>query len=226
MCEVTVARSLFGLSPEGRLGTDGQDVASRADPKQYVYDVNSDEQAVPYLERYLSLIFQQAGVRRINIIAHSRGNDLLLRALSLMSIANSLPAQCCGELIMASPDVDRDYARNTVPTVLPYFERTTLYVNDKDRALWVSKSLAGGIPRLGELQENRIPIILSGMDSIDATAAQQPFFDFDHDEYVDNAVLLGDIEHLVDMEYAPPDQRTPLFLVRYFQAAKYWKLKP
>src|ERR1019366_10617845 len=31
---------------------------SRADPKQYVYDVNSDEQAVPYLERYLSLIFQ------------------------------------------------------------------------------------------------------------------------------------------------------------------------
>ena len=224
----------FGLYRTAQLAYDFQikgpvfyySFPSRADPRQYIYDVNSDEQAVPYLEHYLNVIFQEAGVRQIDIIAHSRGNDLLLRTLNVMSLSHELPAQCCGELILASPDVDRDLARNIVPLILPHFNTTTLYVNDKDRALWISKTIAGRIPRLGELQENKAPVILAGMDSIDASAAKQAFFDFDHDEYVDDSILLKDIERLVERGYAPPDQRSSAFILRHFQAGQYWELRP
>lgn len=200
---------------------------SRGQVVAYDYDVDSAEQATIYLEKYLKVIFAEAKVRRLNIIAHSRGNTLLLRTLHTMYAAGAeLPDDCCGQLVLASPDVDSDYAKGVISDIARRFQGVTLYVNDKDKALALSEIKAGGVPRLGQLQRTHWPLILSGMDSIDATAAREGFFELNHDLYVDNSVLLYDMDALIEHGQRPPNNRTPTFRPVTVAQGEYWRLAP
>jgi esterase/lipase superfamily enzyme len=198
---------------------------SRHDIFAYDQDVASADQAEIYFERYLTLIMSQAGVTRLHIIAHSRGNNLVLTALDDMArTPNGLPQNCCGQLLLASPDVDRDYAKNLIPRIAPHFQGVTLYANNNDHALQVSAFKAGNIPRLGQLQEDRWPVLLQGMDSIDASAARLPFFDLNHDTYVEDSTLLSDMESLVARGVRPPNMRSPSLQAVNVSAGRFWEL--
>lgn len=196
---------------------------SRKEVLAYDYDVASADQAQVYFESFLRLISERAGVKKLNIIAHSRGNNLVLTTLARLAREQSRLAQdCCGQLILASPDVDSDYAANLLPELMPLFEGVTLYANQHDRALLISQRKAGGVPRAGQLQLDGAPLILRGLDSIDASQAFRPF-ELNHDTYVTSTTLF-DIEALIERAVRPPDLRTPSLRPIHAARGDYWRL--
>jgi esterase/lipase superfamily enzyme len=50
-------------------------------PLKYTNDESAAEWAVPHLERFLRIVAQRSGARKIHIIAHSLGNRALVKAL-------------------------------------------------------------------------------------------------------------------------------------------------
>ncbi len=202
---------------------------SRKNAIEYDYDADSSRQSQFYLEAFLKLIMQRAGVTRLSIVAHSHGNDLVLNTLkNLAAEQDGLPAGCCAQLIMASPDIETSYAAQLIAPITPHFQGVTLYANNNDVALFFSNRKAGDEPRLGELQRNGWPLLLPGMDSIDATAVPFSIFDFNHNAYVASTVLLQDIDKLIAVGLRPPDHRSKrLVLVRVPMApGQYWRLSP
>ena len=194
---------------------------------RYDYDSESARQAQLYLRQFLNLIVKDAGVTHLTVIAHSKGNDLVLSVLD--SLATEQGARVPGrfdELILASPDVDQDVAAQMLPRAALLFAGTTLYANDDDKALRISQKKAGN-RRAGQLMADGFPMILPEIESIDATAASFAALSLDHDAYVDDPFLRADLQILLAKGTRPPDLRSPgRMLPRDSRRGRFWKLLP
>ena len=80
----------------------------------------------------------------------------------------------------------------------------TLYANDNDRALDLSRRFWGGIQRAGDLP----PLIAPGIDTIDITAIGSSLLSLNHSEYADNPALLTDIAQIFQSHLRPPSKRS------------------
>src|SRR5687768_7658515 len=125
----------------------------------YNYDYNSSEFTVYHLKQTLRAIAAFPEVRRIHLIAHSRGTDVVvsaIRELHLEAAATGRPTRevfKLGTFVLAAPDLDVDVVIQRAITArlgqVP--ERTVLYICEKDEALGLSRFLFGSM-RLGKLQ--------------------------------------------------------------------------
>jgi esterase/lipase superfamily enzyme len=171
---------------------------------------------------YLDLILA-SGVARLNILAHSLGNDLLLETLKDRSHAGLSAVR---QVVLASPDVDCDVAAVLAPKISPKVKGMTLYACDKDIALRVSKDKAGGMPRAGELMGDGYPLIVSGMDSIDASACTLRLAEFNHNSFVADTVLRHDLAKLLSSGRRPPDERSASITPGSCPRGEFWRLQP
>jgi esterase/lipase superfamily enzyme len=199
------------------------------------FDYQADNQSVAnnlvqgYFKHFLQLIAEQGNVKNLTIIAHSKGNDLMLQALA--ALAQSEPTKLAGHishLVLASPDVDRDEARSLIAQVAPVAKDVTLYANSKDIPLIISACLNSGlfkcdVPRAGALLADGAPLVVRPADSIDASAASFDLLGFNHNAYVYDDFLRSDLLKLVQGQ-RPPDTRSAL-LKRHFnkEQAAYWR---
>ena len=87
------------------------------------------------------------GIQRVDVLAHSMGNQIVLEALK-NNAAAAKPAQV-DQLIMAAPDVPRDAFEKQLPEIQNISRGRTLYVSGADKALVASKLLAI-YPRAGD----------------------------------------------------------------------------
>lgn len=129
----------------------------------YTYDRESGEFTVYHLKTMLRVIAACPDVRKIHLIAHSRGTDVLLTALRELRLEiggtrgsgglETREALKLGTLILAAPDLDLDVVIQRMVTVrlgrIP--ERFAMYVCSKDQALGISNWLFGGMLRLGKI---------------------------------------------------------------------------
>jgi len=135
----------------------------------YVADREDIEWSVPHIQMFLEDIVSRAEqARRIHIVAHSMGNEGLLRALRSMAL--SRPASTpplFTNVVLAAPDVDAEiFADQMAPSLVPLAERWTLYASDNDAALNLSSTLRSA-PRLG------LPLtVVNGVDTVDATGIE------------------------------------------------------
>jgi esterase/lipase superfamily enzyme len=82
-------------------------------------------------------------------MAHSMGSWLTMEALRQMAIRRGrLPAKL-SHVILASPDLDVDVFQEQLDEIGPERSRITIFTSKDDRALLVSRRLAGGVQRLG-----------------------------------------------------------------------------
>jgi acyl carrier protein len=133
----------------------------------YFSDREDVEWSVPYIERFLQDLLQQARPRRLHLIAHSMGNQGLIRALYAIALRHGKPASPLFEnVILAAPDFDAEvFTDQLAPEIIALANRWTLYASEKDIALDASTALAA--KRLG------LPIsVVSGVDTIDATGIE------------------------------------------------------
>jgi esterase/lipase superfamily enzyme len=125
----------------------------------YNYDYNSSEFTVYHLKETLRAIAGCADVKKVHIVAHSRGTDVTVSALRELHLEVSGSGRSTrdvmklGTVILAAPDLDVDVVIQRAATArlgkVP--ERAVVYICEDDKALGLSRFLFGGM-RLGTLK--------------------------------------------------------------------------
>ena len=191
----------------------------------YTYDRGSAEQAEPHLAEFLNLVVKESGAKSISLIAHSMGNELLLRVLERMRPV-APDGVVISQVILAAPDVDRDKFTNIAHEIMNFAKGVTLYAASNDKALGYSARFWGGVPRAGDVPATG-PLVVPGVDTIDVTSVSTDSLGLNHSGYAENNALLNDIKLLIQTGERPPDKRIPI-LERMTTAsgAAYWRYPP
>lgn len=187
----------------------------------YTYDRGSAEQAEPHLAEFLALVVKESGAKNISLIAHSMGNEILLRVLERMRPV--VPeGVVISQVILAAPDVDRDKFSNIARQITDFAKGVTLYAASNDRALGYSARFWGGVPRAGDVPASG-PLIVTGVDTIDVTSVSTDGLGLNHSGYAENKVLLDDVGALLLNGVRPPDKRLPSLLKIDTAAGTFWR---
>ncbi len=189
----------------------------------YTYDHGSVEQAEPMLADFLKLVIQKSGAKSISLIAHSMGNELLLRVLERLK--PKIPkGVVISQVILAAPDVDRDKFNIIAREITNFSKGVTLYAASNDRALEYSAHFWGGVPRAGDIPKDG-PLIIPGVDTIDVTAVSTDALGLNHSGYAENPALLDDVKALVEFGIRPPDKRIKNILTVESASGTFWRFQ-
>ena len=188
----------------------------------YTYDRGSAEQAEPHLAEFLDIVVKESGAKSISLIAHSMGNELLLRVLERLR-PSAPEGVTISQVILAAPDVDRDKFMNIAREITDFAKGVTLYAASNDRALGYSARFWGGVPRAGDVPSTG-PLIVPGVDTIDVSEVSTDSLGLNHSGYAENNALLNDIKLLLQTGERPPDKRIPILQHMTTTAGgEYWR---
>jgi len=187
----------------------------------YDYDRESARYSRDALLRVLHILQTDASIKRIFVLAHSMGNQILVDALEQAS-KMGVPIGVT-EAVFAAPDVDRDVFASASASLKGAAKGLTIYASAADRALVVSKEKAGGVPRAGDVPTNG-PLILTGFDTIDVTAVGDDMFALNHGTFSSSRSVIDDIGRLLKSGIRPPDVRSPQVRgIPEGRPPQYWK---
>jgi len=147
---------------------------SRASVFAYAFDRESTIVSRDAFEETVCRIANDPAVGEVTVMAHSMGAWLAMEGLRQMAIRRGkLPAKITN-VILASPDLDVDVFAaqwRALPQPQPRF---TVFVSQDDRALALSRRIAGGVDRLGQIDPQSAAyyekLERSGVVVIDLTA--------------------------------------------------------
>jgi esterase/lipase superfamily enzyme len=172
----------------------------------------------------LQSLKEKYAIEKVQIIAHSMGNKLVLDALS--SYSETSNPDKVAQLIMAAPDVDRDNFIQMIPKVQRITQGMTLYASSADKALAASR-IPAKVPRAGDVPKEG-PVILPNLETIDVTAVGNEIFGLDHSVFATNRDIIDDIKLVLAIGLHPPNDR--LTEIRPVPdppaAATYWRYVP
>ncbi len=147
----------------------------------YGVDRESAEFATEDLKKTIRMIADTPGVKKLHLLAHSRGTDLAATAVSELSVEAYVTRTTIarrfkiGNIAFMAPDLDFDVAPAKIWKVvsdpdLPYGDapkpdvvaplpefHITVYVSPNDKALATAGWLFGGLLRLGRLDVGTVP---------------------------------------------------------------------
>jgi esterase/lipase superfamily enzyme len=145
---------------------------SRGSIFDYAYDRESANFSRDAFERLLREIVADPSVGEVTLLAHSMGAWLATETLRQMAIKDNSIHPKIRNVILASPDLDVDVFRVQLQrfgTPRPNF---TVFVSRRDRALRLSRRIAGNVERLGVVDPAAKPwLSAEGIDVIDLTGA-------------------------------------------------------
>lgn len=123
---------------------------SRGKAQLYLADRESTAYSRDYLEEALLKIASLPEVREINILGHSMGNWLAVETLrqAAMKHHGSFNGKL-NHVVLASPDIDVQVFRTQLDVIGRLRQPMTILVSGDDKALSISKYLAGGVDRVG-----------------------------------------------------------------------------
>ena len=188
----------------------------------YIYDRDSAQGAERYLYEFLSMVQNETGSTAINIIAHSMGNQMLLQVLRSLKLRAPDAMVRINQIILASPDVDRDAFEALASEVTGIARGITLYAAANDRALEASRIVAGNKPRAGDVPEGG-PVIVAGIDSIDITKISTGYLALNHSGYAEHTDLLTDIAQIIRSGTRPWEKRLKAYKPVTVPAGVYWR---
>jgi esterase/lipase superfamily enzyme len=132
---------------------------SRGKALAYLYDRESANYSRDGLEAVLQALAKDPKVSEISILAHSLGNYVAVEALRQMAIRNHGLPDKIKDVMLASPDIDVDVFRREIAEIEGGRKSppVTLFVSQDDKALGLSKLIAGDEPRLGAVDPTQEP---------------------------------------------------------------------
>lgn len=201
---------------------------SRGDigPRSYNYDRESALRSAAFLTKIIEQVLELENVAEVNLIGHSLGNLPLIETLwDLRRQIVSKRQSKLGQIILCSPDLDRDYFEQRAGAIAPLAKGVTLFASGRDRALLISREMAGGKARAGEVPPEG-PIVVNGIDTIDATLAGSNL-DLNHNAYAQVDALIKDVGQLLaSKDHRRPGERSSIYQERQIAAGTYWVYKP
>lgn len=183
---------------------------SQATTIGYLTDVEHANKSVDALVGFLDQLRDTMPDLKINVLAHSLGNQLMLKALCKISKRTGDKKHKFGQIISAHADIDHEEFEQLTSCFQPRVEGITLYVNENDVAL--NLRCAGVFQcRAGNFARG-----YQSADVVDTTKMSKGFFrslseGFDHDVFVRNPLLFSDIARLILTGQRPVDKRTQEF---------------
>ena len=170
---------------------------SAASVTAYVRDEQSARNAGFQLLRVLRNHAVAAHPDRVHLLAHSMGNEVVGKAITLTSASDSTPN--LSQVVLAAPDVDaRVFRREILPRLAPHAQHITMYASSDDDALRASR-LVNGAGRLGLGGDSLV--VIDGMDTIDATRVSADVL---------GHTLFGNQGFLADLAALLADGRSPI----------------
>lgn len=135
----------------------------------YGYDRESAMWSRDAFQDLLEAVVRNAMVGRVHIVAHSMGALLTLETLrQLWTVSGTADVEAkIGALVFASPDIDVDLFAASLPRIGPLARHLTVISSTGDRALAVSRRLAGGVSRVGAADRKRLEPL--GVKVVDAS---------------------------------------------------------
>ena len=160
----------------------------------YGYDRESALLARDPLSDVLASLLQDEFGARLHIVAHSMGTLVTLEALRIYRDRNGDKGlDRLGALVLAAPDVDADVFKAALGKLGPWREKMTVITATNDRALDLSRRLAGG-DRAGALPRDALEG--TGVRVIDATEFASGIVR--HDVFVANADVRAAIRRVIE----------------------------
>ena len=158
-------RSRLRKRQASRCCSPGRRAASSAD---YIYDTNSATAARDGLEHTLRLVLA-SDADHVNILAHSMGNWVTVEALRQIKISGDLKhMDKIGYIFLAAPDIDLDVFKSEMQRFGKPKKPFYIVLSQDDKALGLSKFIAGGEGRVGA-DENIDELAALGATVIDLT---------------------------------------------------------
>jgi esterase/lipase superfamily enzyme len=168
---------------------------SKAKLLDYGYDRDSAMWSRDALEKVLNGLMASPTVGRLHIVAHSIGTMLTMEALrQLHAHQGDAAADRLGAVVFAAPDIDMDVFTSSVDHVGPIARKITLLTATNDRALAVSRWMAGGMTRVGAAQKTQLEQL--GLHVIDAS--QEGWGVVNHDLFLSNSRIRQVIRQAID----------------------------
>ncbi len=171
----------------------------------YAHDWESGEFTVYHLKQFIRAMAILPELKKIHIIAHSRGTHVVTSAIRELFIeargakVDAREVYKIGNLVLASPDLDLEVSLQRLVTERFFrgVERVTLYVASKDRALGVSNWLFGSRRRIGRMSladlGPEIKLKSAGLPGSDIISARVNLDFTGHDYYRTNPAVSSDL---------------------------------
>jgi esterase/lipase superfamily enzyme len=141
---------------------------SKAQLLDYGYDRESALYSRDGLEETLIGLLSEGGVARLHIVAHSMGTLLTLETLrQIWARHGDTFAARLGAIVLASADIDLDLFGASLQRLRSLTPKMTVISSTGDRALEVSRRLAGGVARAGAASREQLEAM--GVRVVDAT---------------------------------------------------------
>lgn len=124
---------------------------SAGNSRAYAYDRDSVTFSRDGLEALFTLLARKQ--RKVNVVAHSMGSQLVMETLRQMSISgNTAALEQLASVSLISPDIDEDVFIQQLSRIDPLPVPFNLMVSQNDRALNISAFITGKPNRLGTIQ--------------------------------------------------------------------------
>ncbi len=141
---------------------------SRAALLDYGYDRESALFSRDALEESLVAMLSEGGAGRVHIVAHSMGTLLTVETLRQMFARHGdVFAGKLGAVVLASADIDLDLFANSLERLRSIVPKITVISSTSDKALEVSRRLAGGVSRAGAATRDELEAL--GVRVVDAS---------------------------------------------------------
>jgi esterase/lipase superfamily enzyme/Tfp pilus assembly protein PilF len=189
----------------------------------YIGDGKAARFSAPSLREFLKSVVAQTNAKRIHIIAHSMGNEVLNLALGNID-PQTLEKLNFGEIVLASPDLDPDDFQQKFLPLQKLGATSTVYAASSDWALWTSSVLSDS-PPLGYIPAGGPRRLVAGIDLIDITSVNSDVFSLNHDIYANSPAVIADLKRLLKEGERPPDTRTPELEKVPAAGTIYWRYK-
>jgi esterase/lipase superfamily enzyme len=194
--------------------------ASRGDVKAYVADGATIRASELHLQEFITTILDNPAAERIDILAHSMGNQALLGVMERIRQKKGTAAfNRIANIILAAPDVDIDEFRQLASVYPSVARRTTLYISSKDLAL-KSSGIVNDHPRAGFTP----PVtIVPGIDTVEVSDIDLTVLG--HGYFAEASAVLYDMFDLLKSNRGP-EQRVRLAPKRTTDNREYWAIRP
>jgi esterase/lipase superfamily enzyme len=190
---------------------------SQAELTGYPADEATAEWTVSHLVRFLERLSRVTGTSKINVVAHSMGNRVLINAL--LRFSKRQPPHKFRNLVFTAPDIDADTFADLASEFTAMASRSTLYASENDKALIASRTFHRA-PRAGDAGQNIV--VVDRVDTIDASSVETDFIA--HSYFGDSHTLISDIFYLLNRSL-PPGERSGLER-RNWRGHTYWAFLP
>ncbi|MGO8739650.1 alpha/beta fold hydrolase [Rhodoblastus sp.] len=177
----------------------------------YPYDEDSNAWSEPHLADLVTKIGALAPELRIDLVAHSMGNRILLQMLRDFALEKA--DLRIGVAIFAAPDVSQDVFREQMRQVQKIGAFRTLYASEYDRAIEISESYHSA-PRAGS--GGGAILVAGGIESVDARLSG-------HSYVFDEPKAMRDFKEIVNREETAPQRGLP---EREKAGVAYWLIEP